>query len=244
MIIQSITQITSISRPKYLIILDIVIDNFLYYVKTKREILEVFIIKSVLLITYIFASIIFRFCFKIESRLHKEVLSLKPDRYLIVANHRSAVDPYLILATLPFNSFNFLLPIRFFTANIYFKRWWQRVFLMAFGSFRAYSVAGEISGVKGGLYLSDRGQSLLIFPEGKRNRHKSKLELKIGAAYLIQRRDFTILPVSISYMDNRTQVNWGKPFRINGSLRTKDLNKLTKMIFNRVLQISDRDEII
>lgn len=186
MIIQSIAQITSISGPKYLIILAIVIDNFLYYVKTKREILEVFIIRSVLLTTYVLASRIFRSYFNVESKLHNDVLDLKPNRYLIVANHQSAVDPYLILATLPFNSFKSLLPIRFFTANIYLKRWWQRAFLEAFGSFRAYFVEGKLSGVKGGLYLSDRGQSLLIFPEGKRNRQNSKIELKIGVAYLAQ----------------------------------------------------------
>ena len=240
MIIQSIAQITSISRPKYLIILDIVIDNFIYYVKTKREILEVFIIRSVLLSTYIIASRIFRLYFNVESKLHKEVLNLKPDRYLIVANHRSAVDPYLILATLPFNSFKSLLPIRFFTANIYLKRWWQRFFLMSFGSFRAYSVESKVSGVKGGLYLSDMGQSLLIFPEGKRNRYNSKVEPKIGAAYLAQRRDFMILPVSIDYVNKKTKVTWGKPFRINDRLRTKDLNQLTRIIFNRVLKLSDQ----
>ena len=239
MVIQSISQITSISRPRYLIILDIVIDNLLYYVKTKREFLEVLVIKSVLLATYIFASRIFRVCFKVESKLNKEVLNLKPARYLIVANHRSAIDPYLILATLPFDSFKALLPIRFFTANIFLKRWWQRVFLMAFGSFRAYSVEGKVSGVKGGLYLSDQGQSLLIFPEGKRNRHNSKVELKIGAAYLAQRRDFMILPVFINYFRGKTNVNWGRPFKIDGKMKTKDLNELTETIFDRVLLLAD-----
>ena len=239
MIIQSITQITSISRPKYLIVLDIVIDNLLYYVKTKREILEVFIIKSVLLTTYILASRIFRLCFKVESKLHKEVLDLKPDRYLIVANHQKAFDPYVILATLPFNSFRSLLPIRFFTANIYLKRWWQRAFLMSFGCFRAYSVEDKVSGVKGGLYLSDQGQSLLIFPEGKRNRHNLKIELKIGTAYLAQRRDFVILPVFINYFRGKANVNWGRPFKIDGKMKTKDLNELTETIFDRVLLLAD-----
>lgn len=238
MIIQSISQITSISHPKYLIILDIVIDNFLYYVKTKREILEVFVIRSVLLTTYVITSRIFRSHYQVEIKLHNEVLNLKPNRYLIVANHRRAIDPYLILATLPFNSFKSLLPIRFFTANIYLKRLWQRALLEAFGSFRAYSVESKLSGVKGGLYLSDRGQSLFIFPEGKRNRQRSKNELKIGVAYLAQRRDFTILPVLINYVGKKTIINWGEPFGIDHKTKTEDLNKLTKLIFNRVLQLS------
>lgn len=238
MIIQSISQITSLSRPRYLIVLDITIDNLLYYVKTKREILEANIIKLVLLITYILASSSFRWIYREKVKLPKEYFNLKSDRYLIVANHHKAIDPYLILATLPYNSFKSLLPIRFFTANIYLQRWLQRIFLQSFGSFRAYSVDNKLSGVKGGLYLSDKGQSLLIFPEGKRVALKSKTEPKIGVAYLAQRRDFTILPVYINYMNKKTNINWGKPFKVSDKMKSKDLDTLAKLIFDKVLQLS------
>lgn len=238
MIIQSISQITSLSRPRYLIVLDIAIDNLLYYVKTKREILEANIIKSVLLTTYILVSGFFRRFYRVNVMLPKEYFNLKSDRYLIVANHHKAIDPYLILATLPYNSFKSLLPIRFFTANIYLQRWWQRIFLQAFGSFMAYSVENKLSGVKGGLYLSDKGQSLLIFPEGKRVAPKSKAEPKIGIAYLARHRDFTILPVYKGYMNKKTRINWGKPFKVSDKMKSKDLNTLAKLIFDRVLQLS------
>lgn len=238
MIIQSISQITLVSRPKYLIILDIAIDNLSYYVKTKREILEANVIKSILLTTHILASGFLRRLYRVEAILPKEYFNPKIDRYLIVANHYRAIDPYLILATLPFNSFRSLLPIRFFTANIYFQRWWQRIFLQAFGSFRAYSVENKLSGVKGGLYLSDKGQSLLIFPEGKRVAPNLKVELKIGVACLVQHRDFTILPAYIDYGDRKTKINWGKPFKVNDKMKSTDLNTLAKLIFNRVLQLS------
>lgn len=238
MIIQSISQITSISRPRYLIILDITIDNFLYYVKTKREILEANIIKLILITTYIVASNILRLLFQVKATTPKTLFSLKNGRYLIVANHHRAIDPYLILSTLPFSSFKSLLPIRFFTANIFFQRWWQRIFLQVFGSFRAYSVEDKLSGVKGGLYLSDRGQTLLIFPEGKRVAPNSKIEPKIGVAYLAKHRDFTILPVNISYTNRNTIINWGMPFKINIEAESEDLNTLTRTIFNRVLQLS------
>jgi len=49
-----------------------------------------------------------------------------------------------------------------------------------------------------------------------------------------------ILPVSIDYVNKKTKVTWGKPFRINDRLRTKDLNQLTRIIFNRVLKLSDQ----
>lgn len=238
MIIQSISQITSLSRPRYLIILDIAIDNLLYYVKTKREILEANIIKLVLLTTHIVASNFLRRIFRVKATIPRKLFDLEKGRYLIVANHHRAIDSYLILATLPFNSFKLLLPIRFFTANIFLQKWWQRVFLQAFGSFRAYSVENKLSGVKGGLSLSDRGQSLLIFPEGKRVAPNSNVEPKIGVAYLAQRRDFTILPVNISYRDKKTNIYWGQPFQISAEMKSKDLNVLTKIIFNKVLQLS------
>lgn len=236
MIIQSITQITSIRRSRYLIILEIMLDNLLYYVRTKREIPQSFAIRSCSLTAHILLSNLFRILFRIESETSIEILNLKVDRYLIVANHQRALDPCLIFASLPLSSFRILLPIRFFTANIYLKTWWQRMFLGSFGCFRAYSTDGKISGVKGGLYFSDKGQSLFIFPEGKRNRNNSKIELKVGAGYLAQKRDFTILPVSINYSDKKTSVIWGEPFRVND--KSSDLEKLTKTIFKKVLQLS------
>ena len=61
----------------------------------------------------------------------------------------------------------------------------------------------------------------------------------MGAAYLAQRRDFVILPISINYFWGKTNVNWGRPFKIDDKMKTKDLNELTEMIFNRVLQLAD-----
>ena len=244
MIIQSVTQITSIYRPKYLIILDILTENILYYLKIKRLIVEVFVIRYVLVVTYISAAGLLKKIYGIEAVVPKELLTLPQGRYIIVANHRKAIDTYLILATLPFPAFYNLLPIRFFTANIFLKYWWQRLFLIPYGSFRAYSTEDKISGVKGGLYLSDRGQSLFIFPEGKRMRNGAKRELKVGVAYLAQRRDFTILPVYINYSKKtffkKTKVSWGKPFKIEDASKSQDLEKLTSQIFSKVLNLSTK----
>lgn len=242
MIIQSITQVTSISRPRYLILLEILIDNFSYNLKTVSVIFTSLTIGTILTFVYIFISPLFRWYYKIGVRIPKELLTIKKSRFIIVANHRRAIDSALILATLPLSTYRTLLPIRFFTANLYLRYWWQRCFLFPLGSFRAYSTEGKISGVKGGLELSDREQSLFIFPEGKRVKPNSKVKPKIGIAYLAQRRDFTILPVYINYIENssrkKTQVNWGKPFKIEQKMKSKDLEDLTKYIFNKVQKLS------
>jgi|SRR3989344_5067687 len=244
MIIQSVTQIRSISRPRDLILLEILLDNYAYYLKTRRTIVEGYIVTIVLTLTYISISRFLRWYYNATIKIPTELLNIKNDRYIIVANHHKAIDPYLILATLPFNIYRTLLPIRFFTANIFLKHWWQRCFLLAFGSFRAYSTEGKISGVKGGLQLSDRGESLFIFPEGKRVRTNSKVDLKIGVAYLAQRRDFTFIPVYLHYaktsLRKDTRINWGKPFKIDHEMKTDELNKFTKYIFSKVKVLSDR----
>lgn len=244
MIIQSVTQIRSISRPRYLILLEILLDNYSYYLKTRRAIVEGYIVTTVLTLTYISISRFLRWYYHADIKIPRELSNIKNDRYIIVANHHKAIDPYLILATLPFRIYRTLLPIRFFTANVFLKHWWQRCFLLAFGSFRAYSTEGKISGVKGGLQLSDRGESLFIFPEGKRVRTNSKVELKIGVAYLAQRRDFIFLPVYVQYSKapsrKKTQIAWGKPFKIDYEMKNEELNKLTEYIFKRVRLLSDR----
>lgn len=244
MIIQSVTQIRSISRPRYLILLEILLDNYAYYLKIRSAIVEGYIISTVLALTYISISRFLRWYYNATIKIPIELLNIKNDRYIIVANHHRAIDPYLILATLPFNIYRTLLPIRFFTANVFLKHWWQRCFLLAFGSFRAYSTEGKVSGVKGGLQLSDREESLFIFPEGKRVKTNSKVDLKIGVAYLAQRREFTFIPVHVHYaktpLRKETQISWGKPFKISHEMKSEDLNTLTKYIFNKVKVLLDR----
>ena len=242
MIIQSVSQITSISRPRTLILLEIILDNYLYYLKTKRLVVECLLVKRVLTVTYIAISRFLRWYYRTEITVSKKLLNIEKDRFIIVANHRKAIDPYLILITLPFDVFRTLLPIRFFTANVFLKYWWQRCFFLPFGCFRAYSTEGKVSGVKGALQLSDQGQSLFIFPEGKRVRNTKKVELKVGVTYLAQRRNFTIIPVNISYnrssSKKKTQIIWGAPFKYISNAQYENFNVITRKIFRKVQVLS------
>lgn len=243
MIIQSLSQINSLSRPKYLIISEILSQNIKH---TLDGIIRQFgdnIIAIVLRATYIVAAIPIRFFFRINSTVPKELRSLSKDsRYIIVANHKSRIDPCLILATLSFKTIFALSPIRFFTANQYLQHWWQRCLLGSLGSFRAYSTENKISGTRGGLHFSDKGQSLLIFPQGKRVHGSLKGELKVGVAYMAKQRNFTILPVYISGIKEqpgrKTHIRWGKPFVLDSEALSKDLPELTNHIFEDVIALS------
>lgn len=192
-------------------------------------------IRLVLVMTYVLLQVPLPWWFRIDTRFDlQNTFVLHTDRLLIVANHQRACDPYVLLATLPWNIFWKLLPIRFFTANVYLSHWWQKVFLKPFGCFYAQSVSGKISGVKGGLLLSDEGNSLFIFPEGKRRRVGEARELKVGVGYLVKHREFVILPVEINYGADRTTVHWKKAFHVPRRKREDDLDSLTKQIFARV----------
>lgn len=244
MIIQSVTQIRSISRLRYLILLEILLDNYSYYLKTRRAIVGGYIVTAVLTLTYISISRFLRWYYHTDIKIPREFLNIKNDRYLIVANHKKAIDPFLILATLPFHMYRTILPVRSFTANIYMNHWLIGMLAPLFGCFRAYSTEEKVSGVKGALQLSDNRQSLFIFPEGKRVKLNAKVELKVGVAYLAQRRDFTIIPVNINFTKSNsrkcTKIIWGKPFKIDHGMRSEDLNKLTEYIFSKVKVLSDR----
>jgi|GEM_PF-4106384 len=244
MIIQSVAQITSIYRPRYVIILEVFLANWIYYLKTKRIIVEVVVIKAVLRAFYICSSSFLHSYYCTEVTIPKELHSLKKNRYVIVANHRRVIDPFLILTSLPAQTFHTILPIRFFTANVFLTHVWQRLLMAPFGCFRAYSTEGKVSGVKGGLKLSDAGQSLFIFPEGKRVNHTNKIQPKIGVAYLVQRRDFIVIPVHIDYVKNsflkKTYIHWGKPFKVKDDIRFHDLDKVTKHIFNKVQSLAHK----
>lgn len=247
MIIQSVAQINSFSRPKYLIIAEIIKQNAKHSFKqaTKRHSAKV--ITATLCVTYVVVVWPTRFIFRINAVVPKELKSLPKDgRYMIVANHKARIDPYLILATLPFKTIFTLAPIRFFTANQYLQRWWQRGLLGIFGSFRAYSTEGKVSGTRGGLHLSDKGQSLFIFPQGKRVRGSLHGELKIGVAFMAKQRNFTIIPVYINDIrgqpGRKTHICWGKPFTINQEMITKELPELTNHIFSPVIKLSKKHE--
>lgn len=238
--IQSISQVTSLSEPQYLTLLRIIYANFAYYLKLQSEKLEVKCITLVLKTTHKSIATLLRHMYSIQATIPREILQLEKGRYLIVANHRKRIDSYLILSTLPYSVYKDLLPIRFFTANVYLSNLWQRILFRLTGCFRAYSVEGKLSGLKGGLQLSDKGHSLFIFPQGKRIKNDSIKDVKVGPAYLAEKRNFTILPVHIAYEASgtkSTRIVWGKPFTSAELNKRENLEELSQDIFKKVLEL-------
>src|SRR3989344_1730022 len=241
MIIGSISHINSSSRSRLFIIIEIVLGNWIYNLKKKRQRIENSIITGMLTMShFIFAKFFVRHL-NIRIEMPEELRNLSKDRYLIVANHRKGIDPWVILFTLPYSTYRNLLSIRFFTANEYLDIWWLRPLLWINGCFRAYKVDNKISGVKGSLLFSDQGYSLVIFPEGKMVFEQEHVKPKLGIAHLAKSRNFTTLPVHISYEKNLKdgiKVKWGKPFKSKEFAEYENLDELAETIFDRVRQLN------
>lgn len=245
MIIQSLSQISSATRPKYLVVWNLLQENLEFKLARRKSQIRGSAITIILHLTHAIASRPIRLLFRIDATVPKELLSLNPNnRYLIVCNHQQRIDPCLVLAALPYKSILAISPIRFFTANKLLRFFWQRLALGMFGSFRAHSTNGKISGVRGGLRLSDKGHTLFIFPQGKIRKNKLNGGLKVGIGYLVKRRNFIILPAYLSSIkgssEGTTCVRWGKPFSLSPQEIDKDLSELTDYIFSHVTSLSDR----
>ena len=178
----------------------------------------------------------FRLLWRLKATVDTSLLTLPRGRYLMVANHRAALDAHLMLSALPYETFIKLTPIRFFAANNYLRWWWQRLLLQATGCFLAYAADGKLSGVKAGLKLASMGNSLFIFPEGKRQSSQEPVDLKPGVGRLVKAREFTVLPVYIEHGKGTTVV-WGKPLRVPKNVRVRPADAVTEYVFEKVLEL-------
>jgi 1-acyl-sn-glycerol-3-phosphate acyltransferase len=103
---------------------------------------------------------------------------------IIVANHRSKLDPFVIISYLPKELRSQLLPIRFMTANIYYFSW-QRPLMYLMGCFPSHPHKNFRNfGVDGAVNSLNKGYSMLIFPEGKRT--KQRIAAKKGVTTIAQ----------------------------------------------------------
>lgn len=89
-------------------------------------------------------------------------------RYIIAANHRHFLDPFVAISSLPLSEIKSVLPIKFITANIYYYRYYKPIAWML-GCFPAHQHKNSTKfGVNESVRLIRNGYNLFIFPEGRR----------------------------------------------------------------------------
>jgi len=136
--------------------------------------------------------------------------------YMIAANHQSALDPFIILACLPWNIFTHMLPYRFFLHNAFLRFFPLRWFLLGGGCFPARPGTRYTFGLGAAEHFLKAGQTIFIFPEGMRSAYAT-VKPKRGVAELAALPNVEIIPVKIlwqrrGYWRRSFTINIGKPF--------------------------------
>lgn len=105
--------------------------------------------------------------------------------FLIIANHQSFLDPFIVLGHIPFRIFLKMLPIRF-PVHHKFMVQWKWAWLRLVGS---YDIGGTPREKMIGLYrtraLLHSGTTIFLFPEGKIQRDNQIGELQKGIHFLL-----------------------------------------------------------
>ena len=114
----------------------------------------------------------------------------------------------------------------------------QGWFLKRLGCFSINQLSPSLSALRYAIDLIEKGEQLVVFPEGKINRYGKKLVLKEGLYRLARlatkkTTSITIIPIGIAYSKippnfrGEFCLSFGKPIPINNysSLTIKDFNK-------------------
>lgn len=142
---------------------------------------------------------------------------------LIIANHRTLLDSWLIGASLPFRSDFF--PVRYIGGSK-FNQPLQTLYSLGIITF-IYRFFGAIAIPPEAMSLEEkiqpivaalkRGEIVLMFPEGRRHYHDGIGEFKRGAAEVALRTGVPILPIAHRPIGNagrkKTVLAFGKPIR-------------------------------
>lgn len=151
-------------------------------------------------LVYILVRPLFRFFFRVKSKHSSETFeNIRKGRSLImIANHASRLDPFVILSSFTFRTFYKLLPIRFMIASNYMNTPLQKLFLIPLGCFPHKTSDESYSSIEKSIEFLERGERVFIFPEGKRVKARENTEPKRGIGVIAQRTNYPTIPIHLS----------------------------------------------
>jgi len=157
---------------------------------------------------------------KIEGR--KNVKKIRGGPLIIIANHKSFLDPLIIGLCFPF--FSKIYPLRFIAKDTFFRNPIGWIFYKSLGAFPACKGQGLAASLTIPSKILREGGSVIFFPEGIRIREVCLGQPKIGAAELASHfPEVPIIPIAILnthkvghlgllYKRSRLRVKIGEPF--------------------------------
>jgi 1-acyl-sn-glycerol-3-phosphate acyltransferase len=176
-----------------------------------------------ILLTFAYFLLHFLGDLKIEGR--GNVKNLREGPLIIIANHKSFLDPLII--GLCFPVFSKIFPLRFIAKDTFFRNPIGWIFYRSMGAFPACKGQGLATSLKIPSQILREGGAVIFFPEGIRIREDCLGEPKIGAAELASLfPEVPIVPMAIFnthkvghlgllYRRSRLRVKIGEPFYYN-----------------------------
>ncbi len=182
-------------------------------------------------ITQCIAQIIFRGIYKIYYRLEiqgRENLEGTQKPMLIISNHSSLNDPWVVGSSLPLWKY---LPIRYMAAT---KFYWPLNIAYKIGIIPfIYWLFGVISLPQEGTFEDkiaptvgalNHGDVVIIFPEGKRVFEDTVGEFRRGASEIYVRTRTIVVPIATRSHGRKMVLAIGKPFKPASAL-AEEVNK-------------------
>lgn len=200
-------------------------------------------------LTWLIVRPIFKFFTNFQVSFLPDLFLEKP--IILVSNHLSFLDPFLIGLSLPLSSK--IHPLRFFAYDKFMNSP-LGFFLKVWGSVPTYSGQGLDISLRLPRQIIKEGGAILIFPQGRRDKNFNIHRGKVGAAVLSLTTDTSILPLAISDSDpgnllkfllrkRKIKISIGRPFSLAEKLNKKenytraDFNQATEIIMKEISRL-------
>jgi len=162
--------------------------------------------------------------------------------YVVVSNHPSTLDIFTHIYGLP-------ISVRFLTKTELFRiPFFSRVLkILGLPRIDRGSSSLDLNKINSSIQsVLDDGNSIMIFPEGKRSNQKNLLEFKKGAAHIAKKFDLPVLPV-VTHNAHRLMIK-GKVWFLSGDIHldvlepinnvdSYDVDELTNQFFEKINKV-------
>lgn len=162
--------------------------------------------------------------------------------HILVANHLSWLDPFLMLACMPARPRIHMLGRRSAVANRFWKRW---VLALIGGVVPVEPGHGELNAVDAAIRaVFQRGGVLGLFPEGSVGESEGELQtLRPGAVHFAHEDDVPVVPVGLAgthelWLRRPIMLRIGPPLQLNGEVDA-DLDTLRRAMLANLPPVED-----
>lgn len=136
-------------------------------------------------------------------------------RYVIAVNHQTYFDPWVVPGSIPYSYWLKMGMPRAFVANRFFGYPLVGNLLRSVGAFPARKHSIDPYGLAYATMLMERGQSIIIFPEGGLSRNREK-RAHNGVMVLAHMPNVKVIPIHLEWHGEgwrrRLDMGIGKPF--------------------------------